>query len=46
MDWNKIVRLARSAFRIGKARIQGGTVRRPSAVLIPESLASVYCTIR
>jgi hypothetical protein len=46
MDWDEIVRLAQDAFRIavnewlGKARIQGGTVRGPSAVLTPGSLVS------
>lgn len=46
MDWDEIVRLAQGAFHVavnewvGKARIQGGTVRGPSAVLTPGSLAS------
>jgi hypothetical protein len=39
MDWDEIVRLAQDAFRIavnewlGKARIQGGTVRGPKSPL-------------
>lgn len=46
MDWNSIAKLSQEAFRvgvnewIGKARIQGGTVRGPSAVLTPGSLVS------
>jgi hypothetical protein len=46
MDWDEIVSLAQGAFQvavnewIGKARIQGGTVRGPSAVLTPGSLVS------
>lgn len=46
MDWNEIARLARESFRvavnewIGKAKIQGGTVRGPAAVLTPGSLVS------
>ena len=46
MDWNSIAKHSREAFRvgvnewIGRARIQGGTVRGPSAVLTPGSLVS------
>ena len=46
LDWNSIAKLSREAFRvgvnewIGRARIQGGTVRGPSAVLTPGSLVS------
>jgi len=46
MDWNGIAKQAQEAFRtgvnewIGKARIQGGTVRGPSATLTPGSLVS------
>jgi hypothetical protein len=46
MEWNEIVRSAQDAYRvavnewIGKARIQGGTVKGPSAVLTPGSLVS------
>jgi hypothetical protein len=46
LDWNSIVRLSQEAFRvgvnewIGRARIQGGTVRGPSAFLTPGSLVS------
>lgn len=46
MDWNSITRLSREAFRdavndwIGKARIRGGQVRGPDAVLTPGSLTS------
>jgi hypothetical protein len=46
MDWNEIARYTREAFRtgvnewIGKARIQGGTVRGPAATLPPGSLVS------
>ena len=46
MEWNEIVRSVQDAYRvavnewIGKARIQGGTVKGPSAVLTPGSLVS------
>ena len=46
MDWNAIVKHSQEAFRtaanewIGRARIQGGTVRGPAAVLTPGSLVS------
>jgi hypothetical protein len=46
LDWNSIVKLSQEAFRvgvnewIGRARIQGGTVRGPSAFLTPGSLVS------
>jgi hypothetical protein len=46
MDWNEIARLAQKAFRvgvnewIGRARIQGGMVKGPAAVLTPGSLVS------
>ena len=46
MDWDEISKQAQEAFRtgvnewIGRARIQGGTVRGPSATLTPGSLVS------
>lgn len=46
MEWNEIVKSVQDAYRvavnewIGKARIQGGTVKGPSAVLTPGSLVS------
>jgi len=46
MDWNTIAKFSREAFRaavnewIGKARIQGGKVSGPSAILTPGSLVS------
>ncbi|HYM03224.1 MAG TPA: hypothetical protein VET85_09780 [Stellaceae bacterium] len=46
MDWNSIAKLAREAFRdavndwIGRARVQGGQVRGPDAILTPGSLVS------
>ncbi len=46
MDWNALNKLAREAYRdavndwIGKARIRGGQVRGPDAVLTPGSLVS------
>ena len=46
MDWTAIAKAAREAFRdavndwIGKARIQGGQVRGPAAILTPGSLVS------
>lgn len=46
MDWTSITKLAQEAFRvgvnewIGKARIQGGKVSGPSAILTPGSLVS------
>lgn len=46
MDWNTIAKLSQEAFRtgvnewIGRARIQGGTVSGPSAILTPGSLVS------
>ena len=46
MDWSTIAKLAQEAFRtgvndwIGRARIQGGTVRGPTAHLTPGSLVS------
>lgn len=46
MDWNEISKQAQEAFRtgvnewVGRARIQGGTVRGPSATLTPGSLVS------
>jgi hypothetical protein len=46
LDWTSIARAAREAFRdavndwIGKARIRGGQVRGPTAILTPGSLVS------
>ena len=46
MDWSSIAKAAQDAFRdavndwIGRARIQGGQVRGPAAILTPGSLAS------
>jgi len=46
MEWNEIVKSVQDAYRVavnewvGKARIQGGTVKGPSAVLTPGSLVS------
>jgi hypothetical protein len=46
LDWNSIAKLTQEAFRdavnewIGKARVQGGLVNGPSAVLTPGSLVS------
>jgi len=46
VDWNTIANLSREAFRvavnewIGRARIQGGKVSGPSAILTPGSLSS------
>jgi hypothetical protein len=46
MDWTSITKLTQEAFRvgvnewIGKARIQGGKVSGPSAILTPGSLVS------
>ena len=46
MNWSSIGKLAQDAFRvavnewIGKARIQGGQVRGPAAILTPGSLVS------
>jgi len=46
LDWNSIAKLSREAFReavnewIGKARIQGGKVSGPAAILTPGSLVS------
>jgi len=46
MDWTSITKLAQEAFRVGvnewisRARIQGGKVSGPSAILTPGSLVS------
>ena len=46
MDWNSIAKLSQEAFRvgvnewIGRARIQGGKVSGPAAILTPGSLVS------